>query len=74
MSHLSNLIARRDAIGVELAALDSTKPGGKPNYSVPHQAVDHNGYITRLYKELEDLEQRISRAEGPWESRSVGYV
>ena len=45
---IENLLARRDAITVELAALSVTKAGGKPNVSVDGQSTDHVGYKASL--------------------------
>lgn len=60
---LENLKARRDAIGVELAALTSTAAGGKPNASGSPMAVDHVGYKDGLYRELKELNERIAEAD-----------
>lgn len=69
---LENLIARRDAIGVELAALSSSKPGGLPNSSGPGASVDHQGYKASLYAELREINQQIAAAEGPFEIETFG--
>lgn len=70
---LENLITRRDAIGVELAALTSSLAGGKPNAAGPN-VVDHVGYKDGLYRELEWIEARIAAASGPTEVVTEGYV
>jgi hypothetical protein len=73
-TNLDNLKTRRDAIYVELAALDSTKAGGLPDYSVPEQSVQHVSYRMSLYKELDLINTQLATAEGPWEVRSVGVT
>jgi hypothetical protein len=71
---LQNLQTRRTAIYTELAALDSTKPGGKPNISGGGGGiVDHVGYKDGLYRELELIDKRISQSEGPWELSVQGH-
>lgn len=64
---LENLTTRRDAIGVELAALTSTKVGGTATGAIDGQQVDHVGYRLSLYKELAEINNLIASAEGPWE-------
>ena len=49
---LDLLLTRRAALLAELAALDSTAPGGKPSYQIDGQSVDHTGYRLSLYREL----------------------
>ena len=74
-TYLDNLIARRDAVAAELAALDSTKAGGKANSMAA--GVDHAKYKEGLYAELESLEKRItmaqSESDGPVNVESEGY-
>ena len=70
---LENLITRRDAIGVELAALSSSLAGGKPNAAGPN-TVDHVGYKDGLYRELESINRAIEVAGGPVEIVTEGYV
>lgn len=72
-TQLENLTARRDAICAELAALDDTEPGGRPNVSGPGQ-VDHVGYKDGLYRELERLRALIDMLEGPSEQVMRGYT
>jgi hypothetical protein len=74
MSDLSNLQTRRSAILAELAALDSTKAGGKPSYSADGQAVDHVKYKMSLYEELKQINELLASPAlaGPWEIESVG--
>jgi hypothetical protein len=72
-SLFDNLLARRDAIGVELAELSASKPGGLPNANGPGAGVDHVGYKRGLYDELREINQQIAAASGPHESETVGY-
>ena len=71
-SDLDNLLTRRTNILAELAALDSTKPGGKPSYSTDGQAVDHVKYKMSLYEELKSINETIAAISGPFEVESVG--
>jgi hypothetical protein len=63
-AYLANLKARRDAIATELAALDMTKAGGKPNLSSTDggTAIDHVGYKDALYRELREIDGLIRAA------------
>lgn len=63
-----NLIARREAIGVELAALDATKAGGLPNTSGGN-STDEVGYKDGLYRELREIRDELKSLNGeePWE-------
>jgi hypothetical protein len=70
-TYLENLKTRRDAIAVELAAIDATKAGGNPNSSLEGGGVDHQGYLTTLTKNLKDLNDLISIAE-PVEVETIG--
>ena len=77
---LENLQTRRTAIYAELAALDSTKAGGKPNISGGGGGVvDHVSYKDGLYRELGFLNEQIAAlggavsAEGPWELSVQGH-
>lgn len=70
---LENLITRRDAIGVELAALTSTAAGGKPNHNGQH-AVDHVGYKDGLYRELREINEQIAIHQGPVEFVTYGLL
>lgn len=79
MSYLSNLQTRRDAIAVELAALTSTKAGGKPNNTPGGggAAIDHVGYKDGLYRELReinDLIVAIGASEDAWEINAEAIV
>ena len=69
---VENLIARRNAIGVELAALSTTKAGGLPNASGAGTGIDHVGYKDGLYRELEQINKQISMldSDGAWEVTS----
>lgn len=62
---LENLIIRREAVAVELAALDATKPGGMPDIGGRDGGTDieHQAYKLNLYKELEYLDGAIKRAQ-----------
>lgn len=74
-SILDNLLARKTAIAAELAAIDSTKPGGRPNISGGGGGiVDHVAYKKGLYEELAMLDEQISIAQGPFEIQSRAYT
>jgi hypothetical protein len=60
---LENLITRRDAIGVELAALTGSAAGGKPNAAGPN-VIDHVGYKDGLYRELAAINKLIEEIGG----------
>ncbi|ANS03312.1 hypothetical protein [uncultured Mediterranean phage uvDeep-CGR2-KM19-C37] len=70
-TYLENLKTRRDAIGVELAAMGATKAGGNPNSSLEGGGVDHQGYKAGLLAELKTLNEMISVAE-PVEVETIG--
>jgi len=78
---VQNLQTRRDAIGVELAALSTTGAGGLPNASGPN-AVDHVGYKDGLYRELETIDKLLEHLNndtsaggaGPTEIVTEGYA
>jgi hypothetical protein len=67
MTRAADLETRADNIATELAAITSTKSGGKPTYSIDGQSVNHDQYVLRLWKELEQKRLAIAAAEGPWE-------
>ena len=68
MTDLENIQARRSAILRELANLNSSNPGGRPNIkSSLGGVVDHIGYKDSLYKELKELDELEERISGPWE-------
>lgn len=62
-AYLTGLRTRRDAIAAELAALTSTRAGGKPNSDGTGVNIDHVGYKDGLYRELKELQQMIKDAE-----------
>lgn len=62
-----NLLARKSAIISQLAGMTASSAGGKPNYSIDGQSVDHVGFRKSLYEELESINRLIAAAEGPWE-------
>lgn len=64
---IENLKTRRDAIGVELAALSATKAGGLPNVSGDGGGVNHSLYKMDLYRELEMINKQISAVEPAFE-------
>lgn len=68
---LENLIARRDAIGAELASMTNASMGGKANNP---GMVDHVGYKDGLYRELREINSQITAAQGPIEIESYGIV
>jgi len=73
-----NLITRRNAIAVELAALTATAAGGKPNMAGGGGAgIDHVGYKDGLYRELAEIDKQLANMaaadaaeNGPWEIES----
>lgn len=62
----ANLLTRRSAIIAELAALDSTKAGGKPNTTGGGDkvSIDHVGYRKSLYEELAQINSMITAIQG----------
>ncbi len=68
---LENLYARRSAILAELAAIDPTKAGGKPNNA---SGVDHQGYKAGLYAELEKIQTLIDQLELEADGDPFEYV
>ena len=64
-TNLANLKTRRDAIYAELAALSSTKAGGKPDSR--QGGIDHMAYKRSLYEELREIRETITAAGGPFE-------
>lgn len=63
MPLITDLKTRRDAIGVELAALTSTKKGGGINTSGAGTGVDHEKYKMSLYAELKCINDLIAELE-----------
>lgn len=57
---VSSLTTRYANIASELAALDSSEAGGKPNVSGEGGGVDHVGYKDGLYREMEGIEKRLA--------------
>lgn len=72
----ASLIARRDAICAELAAITASSAGGKPNSSGGGDMVhvDHQGYRQSLYAELREINQMLSAIEGPTIIETVGEM
>jgi hypothetical protein len=71
---LKNLEARRDSICEELAALNASNPGGRPNIAGGGPGtVDHVGYKDGLYRELSEINRQIAAIEGPWEVPIEGF-
>ena len=69
-----NLITRSKAIGVELAAMDSTKVGGKADATGNPLHVSHVAYKRALYAELKDIADQLARIQGPVQVDSYGIV
>ncbi|MFG0240462.1 MAG: hypothetical protein ACF8CY_05370, partial [Gimesia chilikensis] len=61
MAYLDDLTTRRDNVAAELAAMDATKAGGKPNAGGgAGGSVDHVGYRQSLLNELDRLNAMIN--------------
>ena len=75
-SYLTGLRTRRDAISAELAALNGSGAGGKPNTDGTGINVDHVGYKDGLYRELRELNGLIKNAEADVlaDGGSIGIV
>lgn len=71
---ITDLIARRDAILTQLAAMGPTAPGGLPNTSGTGDHVDHVGLRQSLYAELNELDGLLEKLCGPHESISHGRL
>lgn len=71
-----NLIARREAITAELAAMDATKAGGLPNTRGGGDmlAIDHVGYRKSLYEELAMIGARLVEIQGPVIVETLGEL
>lgn len=67
---LENLLARRDAITAELAAMSVTAAGGQPTYSIEGQSVQHTEYRLSLYEELNRLNLTLGQADGKFDITS----
>jgi hypothetical protein len=79
-TYLDNLIARRNAISAELAALGVSKAGGLPNTTGAGSGTDHVGYKDGLIRELKEVNELIKDAMSngggtgdPWEVTTVGF-
>ena len=73
-TRLENANTALDNAYAELAALNSTKDGGKPSYTVGRQSFDHNGYMNMLLKRIEVLEKRIAILQGPVQEEHRGLT
>jgi len=60
-TYLENLRTARNAIAAELAELDSTKAGGKPDHS--GSGIGHTAYFQSRLDALAKLDERIAAAE-----------
>ncbi len=69
-----NLITRRNAIGVELAALDATKVGGLADAVGSPLHISHVAYKDALYRELAQIEERLAATAPAVEVRTYGIV
>jgi hypothetical protein len=69
---LTALKARRDTVLAELAAMDATKAGGKPDSVVG--GIEHTAYRMSLYDELERIEGKLSSYDGPFEVVTQGIT
>jgi hypothetical protein len=63
MSALTSLLARKETILSELAAMSS-----QPSYSIDGQWVDHTAHRQALLNELEKLNALIAMEDGPLEA------
>jgi len=74
-TYLENLTTRRDAVAAELAALDSTKPGGKPDQTGEGVNPGHMGYKKSLLDELDRYDKLIEKAasQEAADGGSVGF-
>jgi hypothetical protein len=69
-SYLDNLLAARDNVAANLAAITADP---KPNYSVDGQSVSWQGLFDGYMAQLEKLDALINGAE-PFEVRSRGVT
>jgi hypothetical protein len=67
MSALTSLLARKETILSELAAMAS-----QPSYSIDGQWVDHVAHRQALLNELDKLNELIAMEEGPREAGMRG--
>ncbi len=61
MSYLSDLQTARANIAAELAAMNATKAGGKPDHSA--SGVGHTAYYLSRITALKELDSLIAAAE-----------
>lgn len=71
---LANLLARQEAIGEELEALNALAAGGRPDASGGAINVQHVAYRMSLHDELERIEKQLARLDGPVEAEHYGTV
>jgi len=69
---IADLLVRRRALAAEIAALDATKPGGRPN--AKEGDYDHAEYLKRLYLELRSVDEAILELRGGGEEIVYGLV
>lgn len=67
-TYVENLIARRDKVAADLAAIDVSKP----DYSIEGQSISHAANRAALLAELDTLQRLIARANGPWKIVNKG--
>jgi len=60
-TYIENLTSRKEAIGRELAAMDATKAGGKPDAG--KSGIGHVAYRMSLLDELSKIEALINTAQ-----------
>lgn len=68
---LENLQARKEAIGVELAAMGPTKAGGLPDAT--KSGVGHVAYRMSLLEELKQLNDTINQEQINAQQDAGGY-
>lgn len=61
MAYIDDLKTARENIAAELAAMDATKAGGKPDHSA--SGVGHTAYYLSRLSALKDLDSLIEKAE-----------
>lgn len=65
---LANLIAARDNIGAQLAAMTASP---KPTYSIDGESVSWTDHFNSLVQRSEDLNRLIQVAGGPFELQTT---
>lgn len=70
MSYLDDLKTARANTAAELAALDATKAGGKPDHSA--SGVGHVAYYNSRLAALKTLDELIEKAEQDTEAGGTG--